>query len=79
MLVELCEVGGKRVEGVGSSAECCSSRRGDGLKVISLSGLPLSNTEETQRRYWATCTIVQPNKDNLSDRVTASFVVFVYL
>lgn len=34
VLVELCDVGGKRGWGGGSSVECCSSRGGDGLKVI---------------------------------------------
>ena len=37
VLVELCDVGGKRDGGGGGRVECCSSGGGDGLKVILIS------------------------------------------
>lgn len=82
MLVELCDVGGKREMGWGvSSEECCSSGGGDGLKVILV-----RFTTQTQRKRQSSGETTGPFKHRgqyvyelISGVGTASFVVLVCL
>lgn len=59
VLVELCDVGGKSDGGGGSNVECCSSREGDGLKVIFVRFTIQTQQKKKDKATLRNCAFVQ--------------------